>query len=125
MAGMLHLQRSSNVRRAGCRADFEEKAMETTTLLAIEERSRHTRIAVGFALWVAGATVAGAIAWRFDHPFVYDTRTDVANRQQASTMEWAVESTDDPVVVDGTLVMPEDMIVGHRPPAGVTMMQTP
>ena len=97
--------------------------METTTLLAIEERSRRTQFVIAVALWLAGTAAAGAIAWRMQHPAAYHSDQTVTAIEQASTMEWSVDATDEPVEVDGALLMPEDMIVGHAPPGGATMMQ--
>ncbi len=93
------------------------------TRVEFEERSRHAQLAVALAIWLAGAVVAVGVAWRMDHGRWHRA---APHPGQTSTMDWSVDGSGDAVEVDGALVMPEDVIVTHRPnTTGVTIMQKP
>jgi hypothetical protein len=85
--------------------------MQATMQVGIDDEFRHTKKLVGLVSWGAGALLAIAVAWQLGH---------VGRRigsGPASFVDWSVEGPGNPVEVDGTLVMPEDQLVSHRPPS--------
>jgi hypothetical protein len=104
--------------------------MNTQTQLVIAERSRRAQIVAALGLWVAGAALGATVAWRMAHPprhHAADGMTQTSEQTEpVSTMDWSIDGTGDAVEIDGALVMPEDVIVSHRPVrAGVAVMQKP
>ena len=85
--------------------------MQATMQLGIDEGFRHTQKIVGFVSWGVGALLAIALAWHFGHIGRH------VGSGPASFVDWTVDGTGNAVVVDGTLVMPEDEVVSHRPPS--------
>jgi|HubBroStandDraft_6_1064221.scaffolds.fasta_scaffold921301_2 hypothetical protein len=96
--------------------------MQSAMQLAIEEKVHHAERVMALISWGAGAALAIAVAWQLGH---------LGNRNgtwaaKASFVDWSVDGTADPVEVNGTLVMPEDHVMTHRPPAaGAAEMQKP
>jgi hypothetical protein len=84
--------------------------MQATMQLAIEEELHHAERVMALISWSAGAVLAIAVAWHLGH---------IGHRgtSHPSSVDWSVEGTGDPVEVNDTLVMPEDRVVTHRPPA--------
>ncbi len=89
--------------------------------LGVEQSSpRRTALLATLGIWIAGLALAGATAWRMQHPTVYG-----ANETVTATRPEASADTDNGEA-DGVLLMPADSLVGQRSSkTGVTLMQTP
>ena len=92
--------------------------MYSNVQLAIKEDIRRTELATAISSWSAGAALAIAVAFHMSG--------STHNSWHHAFVDWSVDGTGDPVEVDGTLVMPEDEIVSHRPTSsGAAEMQKP
>jgi hypothetical protein len=82
---------------------------------------RRATLQVVLGIWVAGFAVAGAIVWRMDH---HTARTDEMRVTSPAVAAAPTEAVSDMAGSERPLVMPVDLIVGHRTPSiGVTLRQ--
>ncbi len=91
--------------------------MSSTTYSEFEDwLPRPTAFGLALGLWITGFAIAGAAAWRMHGAAPEPTGTPTA------TTPGSVDSTASETVI----VIPQDVVVGHkRPAAGVTMKQKP
>jgi hypothetical protein len=83
--------------------------MNSTTYSEFEDwLPRPAALKLGLALWIAGFALAGAAAL---HP----------HRAASQPAAYSSETTE----ASGVLVLPEDVVVGHRSSEGATLKQKP
>jgi hypothetical protein len=112
------------VRSGEARTNEEKQIMYPRMPLDLFEKwlPRRVSLKVALGIWVAGFVVAGATAWRMDHPTAGPHEaTRVAVDVEPAPPEAASESAESERVV-----MPVDEIVGIRTPkVGVALRQKP
>jgi hypothetical protein len=82
---------------------------------------RRATLQVVIGIWVAGFAVAGASMWRMDHQ---TARTDEMRVTSPEVAGAPTEAISDMARSERSLVMPVDLIVGHRTPRiGVALSQ--
>lgn len=82
---------------------------------------RRATLQVVIGIWVAGFAVAGASLWRMDHPSATTDEMRVTSPEVAAA---PTEAVTDMARSESSLVMPVDLIVGHRAPRiGVALSQ--
>jgi hypothetical protein len=93
--------------------------MNSTTYSEFEDwLPRPAALRLAFALWIAGFLVAGAATWRMHRPGPAPTDTSAVTTEVTQAPE-----SSEPGSVE---VIPEDVVVGHRPPStGATLRQKP
>jgi hypothetical protein len=97
--------------------------MESGTLGFEEWLPRRTALLTALAIWVIGLALAGASAWRMQHPAVRAYETNEAPTPAVATPDEAPAETTES---EGAVLLPEDLVVGRRTPTtGVTQLQKP
>jgi hypothetical protein len=106
--------------------------MHSGTQLGFEDRSPH-RATLRLALWVwaAGFALAGASAWRMQHPTAGTDEMSAAPTSAALTPSTdcdnsSIDTVAETAELQGAVFMPGDVVVGRRSATtSVTEMQKP
>jgi hypothetical protein len=97
----------------------EKKPMSSTTYSEFEDwLPRPAALGLALGLWITGFAVAGAVVWRLH---------DAASGPTFTAMSPEMTRPPANATASGAvIVIPEDLVVGHRTPrTGVTMRQKP
>jgi hypothetical protein len=102
--------------------------MQPRTQIGVDEwLSQRAALLTAVGMWAAGFALAGASAWRTQHPAAGTLEMDETPTAAAATQD---TSCDDPPTdtaeAQGAVFLPGDVVVGRRTPTiGVTEMQKP
>jgi hypothetical protein len=90
---------------------------------------RRAALLTALGIWVAGFALAGATAWRMQHPTAGTDEMEVRTSAVAMPNEAPTDiaESEEAVLPEDAVTMPQDVVVGRRTPprTGVTLMQRP